>query len=82
MLTTEDSQNPVIVEGVAERLTSFADLREYLDATNAKYATHYGDEMVDPTKNCAYRVRPTWVFALRADDFTGTPTRWSFPATP
>ena len=80
VLTTEDSQNPVVVEGVAELLTSPADLREFLDATNAKYGTKYGEDMVDPARNCSYRVRPTWMFALRADDFTGTPTRWSFPA--
>lgn len=79
VLTTEDSQNPVVIEGVAELLTATADLREYLDATNAKYGTSYGDEMVDPTKNCAYRVRPTWIFGLRVDDFSGTPTRWRLP---
>jgi len=79
VLTTEDSQNPVVVEGVAELLSAPADRREYLDATNAKYGTNYGEEMVDPSRNCAYRVNPTWVFALRAEDFTGTPTRWTFP---
>jgi PPOX class probable F420-dependent enzyme len=78
VLSTEDSQNPVIVEGVAELLSERADLEAFLAATNAKYATSYDFDMVDPTKNCSYRVRPTSIFGLQADDFTGSPTRWSF----
>jgi len=78
VLSTEDSQNPVIVEGVANLLSDRADLEAFLAATNAKYATTYDLDMVDPTKNCSYRLRPTWIFGLQADDFTGTPTRWSF----
>lgn len=75
-LTTEDPQNPVVVEGVAELLTERADLEAFLSAENTKYATSYGFEMVDPTHNCCYRLRPTWFFGLQADDFTGSPTRW------
>lgn len=75
-LTTEDPQNPVVVEGVAELLTERADLEAFLSAENAKYETSYGFEMVDPTLNCCYRLRPTWIFGLQADDFTGSPTRW------
>ena len=37
-----------------------------------------GMDMLDPSLNTAYRVRPRWAFGLRADNFTGTPTRWSF----
>ena len=77
-LTTEDAQNPVIVEGVADLLTDRTDLDHFLAATNAKYGTSYGFEMVDPAINCSYRMRPSWAFALRADDFTGSPTRWIF----
>ena len=79
VLTTEDAQNPVVVEGVAELLTAPADLDQFLALTNAKYSTDYGPEMVDPATNCAYRMRPRWAFGLRADDFTGSPTRWTFP---
>ena len=78
VLTTEDSQNPVVVDGVADLLTEPADLKTYLAATNAKYGTDYGEDMVEPTQNCTYRVRPTSMFGLRADDFTGSPTRWTF----
>jgi len=78
VLTTEDSQNPVVVEGSAELLTDRRDLETLLDVENAKYGTDYGMDMLDPAENCAYRVRPTWVFGLRADEFTGSPTRWTF----
>ena len=73
------SQNPVVVEGSAELLTDRRDLETLLEVENAKYGTDYGMDMLDPAENCAYRVRPTWVFGLRADEFTGSPTRWIFP---
>jgi hypothetical protein len=28
--------------------------------------------------NATIRVDPSWVFSLTEDDFTGSPTRWSF----
>jgi PPOX class probable F420-dependent enzyme len=77
-LTTEDAQNPLVVEGVAELLTTPVDLQEFLTSLNAKYGTDYGLEMVDPQANCSYRMRPRWAFGLRSDDFTGSPTRWAF----
>ena len=78
VLTTEDTVNPVVVEGSAERLVERADLELFLSIMNAKYETSYGFEMVDPQTNGSYRMRPRWVFALQSDDFTGTPTRWTF----
>jgi PPOX class probable F420-dependent enzyme len=78
VLTTEDSQNPVVVEGVAELLTARPELEAFLAAVNTKYGTTYGDELIDPATTCSYRMRPRWAFGLRADDFTGTPTRWTF----
>jgi hypothetical protein len=49
-----------------------------LSLENAKYETSYGIEMLNPDENSAWRVRPQWAFALQADDFTGSPTRWIF----
>ena len=34
------------------------------------------------TDNACYRVRPVWAFGLTEADFTGTPTRWTFPPRP
>jgi hypothetical protein len=78
VLTTEDPANPVVVEGEAELLTERADLELLLSLENAKYETSYGMEMLDPAENSAFRVRPRWAFGLRTDDFTGSPTRWTF----
>ena len=75
VLTTEDSMNPLVLEGAAELLTSQADLDRYLSIMNAKYATNSGPDMVDPSANCTFRIRPV---GLRADAFTGSPTRWVF----
>jgi hypothetical protein len=49
-----------------------------LDLVNAKYGTSYGMQMMDPAKNATMRVRPTSAFGLDADDFIGSPTRWTF----
>ena len=78
VLNSEDAQNPVIISGEAELLTAVADLETLLALENAKYQTNYGMDMLDPALNCAYRVRPQWAFGLRADEFVGSPTRWTF----
>jgi Pyridoxamine 5'-phosphate oxidase len=78
VVTTEDAENPVVVEGIAELIASPNDLATLLALENAKYSTDYGIEMLDPVANSAFRVRPTWVFGLQAGDFTGSPTRWDF----
>jgi hypothetical protein len=78
VVTTEDPENPVVVEGIAELLTSRDDLATLLALENAKYATDYGLDMVDPAANSCFRVRPLWAFGLESGDFTGSPTRWDF----
>jgi hypothetical protein len=37
-------------------------------------------EFLDPAVNGTYAVRPDRAFAITHEDFTGSPTRWSFPA--
>ena len=60
---------------MTERITDSAALA----AENAKYGTSYGPGMVDPASNSVFRLRPEWVFALDSRDFTGSPTRFTFP---
>jgi general stress protein 26 len=81
VVTTEDAENPVVMEGVAEVITAAHDLNTMLILENTKYSTDYGIETLDPALNLCFRVRPRWVFALQAGDFTGSPTRWDFEAT-
>jgi nitroimidazol reductase NimA-like FMN-containing flavoprotein (pyridoxamine 5'-phosphate oxidase superfamily) len=78
MVATEDAANPVVIEGIAQKLTDPDDLARMLALENAKYSTSYGIEMLDPSENSSFRVRPLWVFGVLADDFTGSPTRWDF----
>lgn len=78
VVTTEDPEQPVVMEGIAELLTSPDRLATLLALENAKYATDYGPEMVDPAANSCFRVRPLWAFGLESGDFTGSPTRWDF----
>jgi hypothetical protein len=78
VVTTEDADNPVVVEGIAELIAGPNDLATLLALENAKYSTDYGIEMLDPVANSAFRVSPLWVFGLQAGDFTGSPTRWDF----
>lgn len=81
VITTEDAESPVVVEGIAELITDPHDLATMLALENAKYSTDYGIDMMDPALNSCFRVRPRWVFGLQAGDFTGSPTRWDFEAS-
>jgi len=81
-LATDNPQQPVVVEGVAEVVADAAELRSMLDAENAKYGTDYGLEMLDPAANTCFKVYPRWVFAPDAADFTGSPTRYRFGDQP
>jgi PPOX class probable F420-dependent enzyme len=77
-LATDDAEEPVVVEGVAELVVELDTLRRVLDLENEKYATDYSIEFMDPAVNATFRVRPDRVFALDEADFTGSPTRWTF----
>lgn len=77
-VTTDDAQNPVVVEGEAERLTDASSIASFVDAVNRKYDAQMTVEFQDPAVNGTYAVRPMTVIALTHDDFTGSPTRWRF----
>ena len=70
-----------MLEGDAYVVTDPGPLRRALDLENHKYGTDYGTEMLDPDHNTWFALRPVWAFALDEDDFTGSPTRWSFAET-
>jgi len=80
VVTTEDANNPVVLEGTSRLVTSPRELALMLELENAKYSTTYDIDMLDPTLNSSFRVRPLWAFGLQAGDFTGSPTRWEFEA--
>ncbi|MFS2294024.1 MAG: pyridoxamine 5'-phosphate oxidase family protein [Actinomadura sp.] len=78
VVTTEEAENPVVIEGIAEVLTEQRDFQRFIDLVNSKYATRYRVDFLDPEVNATVAVRPQQAFGLRQGDFTGSPTRWSF----
>jgi general stress protein 26 len=78
VVATEDTQKAVVMEGVARLVTDPGELATMLELENSKYATDYGIELLDPSINSSFRIRPVWAFGIEAADFTGSPTRWDF----
>lgn len=78
VVTTDNALEPVVVEGVAAVERDLEVIAGFLERLNAKYTTDYDLDFLDPDRNATYRVRPRWVFGLIEDDFTGSPTRWTF----
>jgi PPOX class probable F420-dependent enzyme len=78
-ISTDNPAEPVVVHGRARRITDRDALAAMLAAENAKYGTDYGLDMVNPASNSVFSMRPEWVFALDSSDFTGSPTRFTFP---
>ncbi len=76
--TTDDPHHPVVLEGRVAIVTDPTQIGRFLDASNAKYATTYEPDFLDPAVNGTLRLDPDWAFALDDEDFTGTPTRWTF----
>lgn len=79
-VATDDAQDPVVVDGVAEVRAGAHHRRRFLDALNAKYGTDYGLDFLDGVAAVCLEVRPLSVFGLLQADFAGSPTRWTFPA--
>ena len=79
-VTTDDARDPVVVEGVAERLTGSGDIEGFVAAVNEKYDAGMTAQFQDPAVNGTFAVRPGRAFALTGDDFPGSPTRWTFAA--
>ncbi|MFD0688987.1 pyridoxamine 5'-phosphate oxidase family protein [Actinomadura fibrosa] len=78
VVTTEEAENPVVIEGVAEVVTDLPTLQRFIDLVNEKYSTGYRVDFLDPAVNATVAVRPQRAFGLRQGDFTGSPTRWKF----
>jgi PII-like signaling protein len=69
---------PTEGSGLLHLSTELPVLRRVVDLMNAKYRTDYRVDFLDPAKNATVGVRPHRVFSMRAGDFTGSPTRWTF----
>ena len=78
VVTTQDTTDPIVVEGAAETVTDGMSLARTIELINRKYSTDYPVEFLDPAVNATVRVRPRWAFGLVQEDFAGSPTRWRF----
>jgi general stress protein 26 len=81
VVTTANADDPVIIEGTAEVVSDAESIARVISLVNAKYATSYPVDFLDPAVNATIRVRPRRAFGLLQADFTGSPTRWSFEAS-
>jgi general stress protein 26 len=79
-VTTEDASDPVIIEGIAQARTDDKSIRRALDLMNDKYHAGIEISFLDPARNATIEVRPAKVIGMRHGDFTGSPTRWTFPS--
>ena len=78
-VTTDDARNPVVVDGVAARITDPGEIAGFVAAMNTKYEAGMTTDFQDPEVNGTYAVAPERVIAISDSDFTGSPTRWRFP---
>ena len=77
-LATDDPLEPVMVEGTVEVVTDMERISSFLAASNLKYGVDYGIDFLEPSKNATFYLRPSVAFGFTEEDFTATPTRWSF----
>jgi general stress protein 26 len=69
----ESGDDAVILEGAVERVTDVAELTEFADRYDTKYA--FRPDINNPDF-AFYRLRPRVAFAWREADFPNTATRW------
>jgi len=81
-VATDNALEPVVVEGAAAIVTDRDLIQRFLEGLNGKYDTAYQIDFFDPGVNATVRVRPRWIFALTEEDFTGSPTTWTFCQPP
>ncbi len=74
----EDAVDPVVVDGTAEVVTDVVAITTLTELVNRKYSTQYSVDFLDPSVNATVRVQPRSIFGLVQEDFSGSPTRWTF----
>lgn len=78
-MSTEDPENPVVLEGTAELVDEPERLARFVAVVNVKYRTEYPVEFFRPELAVVAKVHPARAFGLKSSDFDGSPTRWTFP---
>jgi hypothetical protein len=78
-VSTQDPDNPVVLEGTVELVTDTEGLVRFVGVVNLKYRTEYSVDFFAPDQAAVARVLPERAFGLMSSDFDGSPTRWTFP---
>jgi Pyridoxamine 5'-phosphate oxidase len=76
VITNDNPLQPVVVEGLVERIFGDDAVETFTRLVNTKYDTDYSVSFF--ADNALFRLQPHWVFSLDDADFTGSPTRWVF----
>ena len=71
-VSTDNGEEPVVIEGMVEEVADSVAIERIAGLEHEKYSTGYAAE------NPLFRLAPTRVFGTAGDDFTGSPTRWTF----
>ena len=74
-LSTEHADEPVVLEGHAETTGDRDAIARVAGLMDAKYGGITAEFLA---ANATIALRPRWAFAIAHDDFTGSPTRWTF----
>jgi hypothetical protein len=75
VVATENANDPVVVEGSADAIDERAAIERVAGLMSAKYGGITADFLA---ANATFSVRPHRAFGIAHDDFTGSPTRWTF----
>ena len=85
VVTTDDALEPVVLEGLAEPVTDRSDVTRFTAVLRVKYAVDWLEDVYTVDffdgslgGGATYRITTTSVFALKASEFTTSPTRWTF----
>jgi hypothetical protein len=79
-VSTEDPENPVVLEGTFELVTELEWLVRFVGVVNLKYRVEYSVDFFASDQASVGLVRPQRAFGLKSSDFEGSPTRWTFPS--
>lgn len=74
-ITTANPEEPVVVQGAAERRTSRQDAETYAALARAKYDAEQDAGFYEA--NALFRVTPRTVIGMAEAAFTTSPTRWT-----
>ncbi len=85
VMTTDNALEPVVLEGLAGMVGDRSQVVAFTEVVRRKYASEWLDDLYTVDffdgslgGGATYRIAPTSVFALKASEFTTSPTRWTF----